>query len=42
LPGGKPAQNVRPAGGRYHVLLRPVGGRSRNVRTLTAIDGDAY
>jgi hypothetical protein len=41
-PGGKPMQAVRLAGGLYHVLLRPTGSRSMNVRTLTAMDGDGF
>lgn len=39
---GKPSQDVRLAAGLYHVLLRPTGSRSMNVRTLTATDGDGF
>ena len=41
-PTGKPTQTVRLAGGLYHVLLRPTGSRSMNVRTLTAVDGEGF
>jgi len=41
-PAGKPSQTVRLSGGLYHVLLRPTGSRSMNVRTLTAVDGDGF
>lgn len=41
-PAGKPMQTVRLTSGLYHVLLRPTGSRSRNVRTLTAVDGDGF
>ena len=41
-PSGKPTQAVRLAGGLYHVLLRPTGSRSMNVRTLTAVDGAGF
>ena len=33
---------MRLAGGLYHVLLRPTGSRSMNVRTLTAVDGAGF
>ena len=33
---------MRLADGPYHVLLRPVGSRNKNVRTLTAVDGATY
>jgi hypothetical protein len=35
-------QTLRLAGGLYHVLLRPTGSRSMNVRTLTAVDGAGF
>ena len=41
-PGGKPTQAVQLAGGLYHVLLRPTGSRSMNVRTVTAVDGAGF
>ena len=41
-PRGKPTQAVQLAGGLYHVLLRPTGSRSMNVRTLTAVDGAGF
>lgn len=41
-PSGKPTQAVRLAGGLYHVLLRPTGSRSMNVRTVTAVDGAGF
>jgi len=41
-PGGKPTQDVRLAGGLYHVLLQPTGSRRMTVRTLTAVDGAGF
>jgi len=41
-PGGKPTQNVRLAGGLYHVLLQPTGSRRMTVRTLTPVDGAGF
>jgi len=42
IPDGNPTQTLQLADGLYHVLLRPSGSSSRNVRTLTATDGDSY